>query len=487
MWFATMVSELNSGTLVSPAPILPSGLLRGWQWQIQPRYLRLIFLCLDGLAASIAFAAANWLWTFTSSRPFSLSDKPSWLYWILPAWLLLTTSFYDSRHGARRRATLMTLMVSAGVAMLVYVFAFFLAPPDTLPRLVIFYFVILATCFAATFRLLALAVITSKPFQRRALLVGSAKECEAIARTLAESQAEAHTLVGIVSDEDSAPAAVGGIPVLEGAENLFHYAASHNITEIILATGNEISSPLFQSLLNCRGRGIEITRMHNFYEQITGRIPINYLRNDWALASFVESGAGLLSRIYSRLLDISLSAIGLVFYGMAYPFIALAILLDGGLPILYRQPRVGMGGTIINLIKFRTMVKEAEQEGQALWAAQGDPRVTRVGRLLRRTRLDEIPQFWNVFKGEMSLIGPRPERPEFSAMLEERVPFYRARLLVKPGLTGWAQINYHYGSCVEDAAIKLQYDLYYIKNRSFWLDILILWHTLKTIAQMSGT
>jgi exopolysaccharide biosynthesis polyprenyl glycosylphosphotransferase len=461
--------------------------LRQWQWQVHPRYLRLIFLCLDGLAALAAFVIANWLWTFTSDRPFSLSDKPWWLYWILPAWLLLTTSLYDPRHAARRRATLMTLIVSAGVAMLGYVFVFFLAPPDTLPRLVIFYFVVLSAFFAAVLRLPTLTVITSKPFQRRALLVGAASKCEVVAKTFAESRVDAHAIVGIISDDDSAPAAVSGIPVLDQPENLFHYAVSQNITEIILATGNEISPALFQSLLNCRGCGIEITRMHNFYEQITGRIPINYLHNDWALASFVESSAGMITRLYSRALDVLLSAIGLALYAAAYPFIALAILMDGGLPILYHQPRLGRGGAIINLVKFRTMVKDAEQDGQVRWAALHDPRVTRVGRFLRRTRLDEIPQFWNVFKGEMSLIGPRPERPEFFAMLEDQVPFYRARLLVKPGLTGWAQINYHYGSSVEDAAIKLQYDLYYIKNRSFWLDVLILWHTLKTIAQMSGT
>jgi len=442
---------------------------------------------LDGLAALAAFVIAIWLWTFTSNRPFSLFDKPWWLYAIVPAWLLLTTSFYDARHAARRRAAVMTLAMSAGVALMMYIFVFFLAPPDTLPRLVIFYFVILSTFFAVTFRLPVLAVITSKPFQRRALLVGSVGKCEAIAQAFSEARSEAQAIIGIVSEEAAAPAAIGGVPVLDHAEHLFHYAVSQDITEIILATGNELSPKLFQSLLACRAYGIEITRMHNFYEQITGRIPIAYLHNDWALTAFVESSAGLFSRLYSRLLDISISVIGLMFYVIAYPFIALAILMESGLPILYRQPRLGRNGQIINLIKFRTMVKEAEHDGQVRWAALHDPRVTRVGRFLRRTRLDEIPQFWNVFKGEMSFIGPRPERPEFFSMLEERVPFYRARLLVKPGLTGWAQINYHYGSSVEDAAIKLQYDLYYIKNRSFWLDVLILWHTLKTIAQMSGT
>ena len=182
---------MNSQTLASSAPIFSAWQLRGWQWRIQPRSLRLIFLCLDGLAASIAFVISIWLWTFTSNRPFSLFDKPWWLYALIPAWLLITTSFYDSRHAARRRATLLTLAMSAGVALILYIFIFFLVPPDTLPRLVIFYFVLLSTFFAVTLRLPALAVITSKPFQRRALVVGSLSKCEAIAKTFAESQTDA--------------------------------------------------------------------------------------------------------------------------------------------------------------------------------------------------------------------------------------------------------------------------------------------------------
>jgi lipopolysaccharide/colanic/teichoic acid biosynthesis glycosyltransferase len=169
------------------------------------------------------------------------------------------------------------------------------------------------------------------------------------------------------------------------------------------------------------------------------------------------------------------------------PFIAAAIKLESPGPVFYRQMRAGQGGRPFQLLKFRTMIAGAEADGQARWARAIDARVTRVGRLLRRTRLDELPQLFNVLRGDMSLIGPRPERPELIAVLEQEIPFYRARLLVKPGLTGWAQVNYGYGRSVEDARVKLEYDLYYIKQQSIWLDLVILFRTVEVVLGMKGS
>ena len=172
---------------------------------------------------------------------------------------------------------------------------------------------------------------------------------------------------------------------------------------------------------------------------------------------------------------------------MVLPFVALAIYLESPGPIFYSQGRVGRAGRTFQLIKLRSMVPDAEQDGQARWAEEKDKRVTRVGRFLRRTRLDELPQCLNVLRGEMSLIGPRPERPEFVTRLQKRIPFYRSRLAVRPGLTGWAQVNYHYGSSVEDALVKLQYDLYYIKHKSLYLDLLILLKTIGVVLSFQDT
>lgn len=169
------------------------------------------------------------------------------------------------------------------------------------------------------------------------------------------------------------------------------------------------------------------------------------------------------------------------------PFIALAIRLDSPGSVFYTQEREGRGGRRFRIIKFRSMVADAERAGKAVWATRDDPRITRVGKFMRRTRLDELPQFVNVLRGEMSIVGPRPERPQFVAQLQEEIPFYRARLSVKPGLTGWAQVKYRYGNTTEDALIKLQYDLYYIKHQSMVLDILILLRTIRVVLGFKGT
>jgi lipopolysaccharide/colanic/teichoic acid biosynthesis glycosyltransferase len=192
------------------------------------------------------------------------------------------------------------------------------------------------------------------------------------------------------------------------------------------------------------------------------------------------------SQLAQRGLDIAIALVGLLGLGVFGPLIAAAIWLDSPGPILYRQTRLGQGGRPFELLKFRTMVPNAEADGQARWASHDDERVTRVGRFLRRTRLDEAPQFWNILKGEMGLAGPRPERPEFISALERHIPFYRARLMVKPGLTGWAQVNFGYGDSIEDMFVKLQYDLYYIKHRSLWLDLQILIRTVAVVLRFQG-
>jgi lipopolysaccharide/colanic/teichoic acid biosynthesis glycosyltransferase len=168
------------------------------------------------------------------------------------------------------------------------------------------------------------------------------------------------------------------------------------------------------------------------------------------------------------------------------PFLAVAIIIDSGLPIFYWQERLGRGGRQFNIIKFRTMRQDAETDGKPQMAGENDPRITRVGNFMRVTRLDEIPQFWNVLRGEMSIVGPRAERAQWVATFQQEIPFYRARLLVKPGISGWAQINYGYASTVEDTAVKLEYDLYYIKHRSIPMDFIIILRTVSTVLSRKG-
>jgi exopolysaccharide biosynthesis polyprenyl glycosylphosphotransferase len=223
------------------------------------------------------------------------------------------------------------------------------------------------------------------------------------------------------------------------------------------------------------------------YEEMTGRVPVHHLESDWIIRSFVDglhvSGFYELSK---RLLDIIGGATGLLMFAVTYPFLALAVYLDSGQPIFYSQPRLGRGGLVFKIYKYRTMRQDAEADGEVRITLENDPRVTRVGNFLRKLRLDELPQFWNVLRGEMSLVGPRAERPELVEEYQKQVPFYRARLLVKPGLTGWAQINYGYVASVLETAVKIEYDLYYIKHRTLGMDFQIILRTIGTVLRRTG-
>ena len=219
---------------------------------------------------------------------------------------------------------------------------------------------------------------------------------------------------------------------------------------------------------------------NDVYESITGKVPIESMRLSWLLFS-PGCYASRVFSIYKRLASLATSTIGLVLCLPLFPFVVLAIKLSSPGLILYRQSRVGRDGVVFHCLKFRTMRSDAEADTGPTWAQDDDPRITQVGKFLRKTRIDEIPQLWNVLKGDMSLVGPRPERPEFIAELSQKIPYYHLRHSVRPGITGWAQVLYKYGNSVEDSKEKLRYDLYYIKNMSLGLDLLVMFSTIKII------
>src|SRR2546423_670312 len=223
----------------------------------------------------------------------------------------------------------------------------------------------------------------------------------------------------------------------------------------------------YREMLNCKLRGVRVEDWPTFYEKLTGKIPIQNLRPSWLIFSEGFTRTGFI-RTMKRVTDVLFSALGLCASLPLAVFISLLIRLDSRGPIFFRQERVGEHGKVFTLYKFRTMIADAEKETGPVWAQETDPRITRLGIILRRTGMDEIPQLFNVLKGDMSLVGPRPERPHFVAELQEKIPYYSQRLTVKPGVTGWAQVRYGYGATVEDALEKLQYDLCYIRNISFF-------------------
>jgi sugar transferase (PEP-CTERM system associated) len=259
-----------------------------------------------------------------------------------------------------------------------------------------------------------------------------------------------------------------------------------DVREVIVAVREQRGGVLpLRDLLDCRVRGIPVTDLSGFYEKVRGEVPIESLKASWLIyGNGFEQGA--IRTIVKRIFDIAASTTLSVLSAPIMILTALAIRLESPGPVIYRQERVGRGGRTFTVLKFRSMRLDAEKDGVARWAAAGDPRVTRVGRLIRKLRIDELPQLLNVVRGEMSFVGPRPERPGFVAALKEQIPFYDLRHSVKPGLTGWAQVRYSYGASVDDARTKLQFDLYYVKNHSLFLDILILFETIRVVLFREG-
>jgi exopolysaccharide biosynthesis polyprenyl glycosylphosphotransferase len=411
------------------------------------------------------------------------------LFWLVPLWFLLIATLYDPRTVNSKSRTLSGLLVAAGVSLVFYFAIYFYLPPGELPRLVVLFFLIGLAGLEIGWRMLYIGLMALPSLMQPALVIGAGRAGNSIVRVLAEEVPGHLRVLGLIDDDPTKKGQiVGDAEVMGGSAKLRELAVEQEIAVLILAITGEIGGELFQALLDCQEKGIEIVRMQTLYEELLSRVPVGYLDADWIMTSFVDSVR--LNDLYApvkRLLDIIGGAVGSLVFAILLPFLAVVIRLDSPGAVLLRQERAGRAGRPFQMLKFRTMVADAEADGQARWAAPGDPRVTRLGKLLRKTRVDEIPQFWNVLRGEMSLVGPRSERPELVAKLEKEVPFYRARLLARPGLTGWAQVNYRYGWSVEDALTKLEYDLYYIRHRSFWLDVRILIRTLGTVMRFQGT
>jgi len=264
------------------------------------------------------------------------------------------------------------------------------------------------------------------------------------------------------------------------ASHLVELITSRGLHRVIVAMADRRGTLPVMEILQLRLAGVKIEEATSWLEKISGRIEVDNLYPSWLIFAegFRFSASFMLLR---RILAISASVVLLLIVTPLIPIIILAIKLDSRGPVLYRQKRVGLGGRIFHCYKFRTMRQDAEADTGATWALDDDPRITRAGKFLRTTRLDEIPQLWCVLKGDMSFVGPRPERPEFVEWLAKQIPFYAVRSAVRPGITGWAQIRYKYGNSVEDAKQKLQYDLYYIKNMSVGLDLLIMFQTIKIV------
>ncbi len=269
-------------------------------------------------------------------------------------------------------------------------------------------------------------------------------------------------------------------------EDLSDLVAKHKVDRIVVGLQDRRGKLPIKELLDFKTRGVAVEEATTFYERVAGKIPIENLKPSWMV---FNSGFSVSRRMLTekRILSVLISAIGLLLLWPVILLLMIMVKLDSKGPVFYKQERVGQDGKNFTLIKFRSMRQDAETQTGPVWSTENDPRVTRVGRIMRATRLDELPQLWNVLRGDMSLVGPRPERPHFVQQLSESIPFYPLRHVVKPGVTGWAQINYGYANTLDHTVEKLQYDLFYIKNMSWVLDGLILMETVKTVLVKKGS
>jgi sugar transferase (PEP-CTERM system associated) len=367
-----------------------------------------------------------------------------------------------------------------GAAIMVMAAALYILPKLWIDRGVVLLAAISAVVFAAVLRWMLYSIVDENLFKRRVLVYGAGDRAAAIARLRRRSDRRGFRVMGFIQ----CPGEYNELPskhLVDARNGLTSLCRKNRIDEVVVAMDDRRRGFPATDLLECRFRGVEVTELSTFLERETGIVRMDVLNPSWMIfGSGFRRGA--MRTVSTRILDLFTSSLLLLTTMPVMLATALAIKLEDGwqAPVFYRQQRVGLGGKTFGILKFRSMCLDAERNG-ARWAQRRDPRVTKVGGLIRMMRIDELPQIINVFRGDMSLVGPRPERPQFVDAFSKEIPYYVMRHCVKPGITGWAQLCYPYGSSKDDALQKLQYDLYYIKNKCILFDLTILLQTVEVV------
>ncbi len=410
------------------------------------------------------------------------------IYFAVYALVFFVGQLYDVESRREEMRSILYIGALVVVANLLIFMMFYFLPEYRIARRVMAIQAPIAILLIAFWRRIYLLVMRRLMPPRRVLVVGGGETIGALADDLKAGCAPEYEITGRVDDAPDPP---GGTPIphLGATGALAEIVERERIDTIVFAPGHLLATNghSVRDVLALKARGVKVYELATFYKRLTGKVPVRYIEDQWLLFSQDFSGiARADAKNLKRLMDIVIAAVGLVVLSPLMILIALLVKATSRGPVLYRQERVGLDKKPYALLKFRTMRRDAEKEGGPRWASARDDRVTAVGLVMRRLRLDEIPQFFNVLRGEMSVIGPRPERPFFVERLERTVPYYALRFAAKPGLTGWAQVNYRYGASEEDAHTKLQYDLYYIQEMSPLLDLVILLKTFQTLLFRPG-
>lgn len=445
-----------------------------------------LLLLIDALLFFLSCYIASWLYFLP--QPQFLEDHLSGfalkasIFSAITVLALISLGLYQPRlrepaSGVILRTVGAFLMVTAAIAVLV-----FFIPAFDLWRGLLLYAVLISFVFCLTTKLLFSHLVEMNQFKRNVLVLGSGRAAfNIVQRMRRKSDRRGFRIAGFVN-LTQAPSPINNTKLVRLDESLYDYVQAHQINQIVVAVDGKDEELPTADLIRCRVQGVSVINLMDFFEQEAGKVLVEEASPEWLIfaGAFKGQGAnGFGKRLFDLLASLSLISV-------TWPVMLLAMLaikLEDGwrAPVFFRQQRVGLNGQTFNVLKLRSMSVNAESDGKARWATTGDPRVTRVGSFIRKTRIDELPQIINVLLGDMAFVGPRPERPEFIQELSREIPFFNERHCVKPGITGWAQLNYPYGSSVEDARNKLEFDLYYVKNQSLFLDFLILLQTVEVI------
>jgi sugar transferase (PEP-CTERM system associated) len=404
-------------------------------------------------------------------------------------WCLHYADLYDLRRLSDRRDTISRLLQALGAACVILAIVYYWIPQLMIGRGVFALATTLVIAFSAGWRIAFEWMARRGRPVERLLIVGTSAAAVTLARELFERRAELGVdLVGFV-DQD--PRLVGQPMINPGVIGVVgeipEIVKTRKVDRVVVSLADARGKLDMDALLAMKiNAGVRFDHLASVYEQYTGKIAVENLRPSWLIFSdgFTKSTRFEAAK---RVLDLLFAGVALIIAAPVVAMAAAAIRMTSRGPVLYAQTRVGKGGAPFTIYKFRSMRVDAEQMSGAVWSPRNDPRVTGLGRFLRRSRLDELPQLWNVLRGDMSFVGPRPERPEFIAELTRRIPYYGQRHVVRPGLTGWAQVRHSYGSTVEDAQEKLQYELFYIKHMSVPFDLYIVLETVKTVLMRAGS
>ncbi|MGD0751792.1 MAG: sugar transferase [Anaerolineales bacterium] len=462
-------------------------------WRVRSRDQRIILLIGDAFVSTIALFGGLYFWGqkdawLKFSMHFIQQRVEFWFYLLPVIWMVFLVELYNPHRARNLRQTVAGIALAALAGLVLYALVYLISQKGSLPRLGIGIFLAFASVLTLVWRLIYIRIFTNQAFLHRVLIIGAGSAGDTLVKVYNKMNPKPFFLVGFMDDD---PAKVGnelgGFPILAGNDRLLEIIEERAVSEIVIAITGEMKGSTFQVLLDAQQSGMEIIPMPSLYEELLNRVPIHHLESEWLIRSFVnDARVGGFYELAKRLLDILVALAGLAICIVLTPFTSILILLDSGFPILYNQIRSGKSGKLYNIYKFRTMCRDAEKDGKVQVTHEHDDRITRVGGILRRTHIDELPQFWNVLRGDMSIVGPRAERPELIIEYQKHIPLYRARLLVKPGITGWAQVNFGYSATIAQTVVKLEYDLYYIKHRNIVMDILIILRTMTQVVGFQG-